>query len=42
MNYKFIYVWVFSVLAFAKAYPQQTPNQDSYNFSLEEAVNHGL
>jgi outer membrane protein len=42
MNNTFLYVWVFSVLAFAKAYPQQTANQDSYSFSLEEAVNYGL
>jgi outer membrane protein len=42
MNYKPLCIWVFSVLAFAKAYPQQTPNQDSYSFSLEEAVNYGL
>lgn len=42
MTNKLLYVWVFSVLAFAKAYSQQTPKQDSYSFSLEEAVTYGL
>lgn len=42
MNYKFLYVWVFSVLAFAKAHSQQTSTQDSYSFTLEEAINYGL
>ncbi|MEN8816996.1 MAG: TolC family protein [Nonlabens sp.] len=42
MNHKFLYVWVLSVLAFAKAYSQQAPKQDSYRFTLEEAVSFGL
>lgn len=42
MNYKPLCIWVFSVLAFAKAYTQQTDKQDSYSFTLEEAINHGL
>jgi outer membrane protein TolC len=42
MKYKFLYLWVFVVLAFAKAYSQQTDKQNSYNFTLEEAVNYGL
>ncbi|MEP0478775.1 MAG: TolC family protein, partial [Nonlabens sp.] len=42
MNYKSLYIWFFCVLAFAKAYSQQTANQDSYSFTLEEAVNYGL
>ncbi|PPK96367.1 MULTISPECIES: TolC family protein [Nonlabens] len=42
MNYKSLYIWVFCVLAFAKAYSQQATNQDSYSFTLEEAVTYGL
>ncbi len=42
MNNKLLYVWVLCVLAFAKAYSQQTTTQDSYSFTLEEAINYGL
>jgi outer membrane protein TolC len=42
MNYKPLFIWVFSVLAFAKAYSQQITNPESYSFTLEEAINYGL
>lgn len=35
-------VWIFMVLAFAKAYPQTSPTLENESFSLQEAIDYGL
>ena len=41
MNKLSMTVWILMVLAFAKAYPQQSPPEQT-SFSLQEAINYGL